>query len=105
MTRRQRLFVGIASVGWLPVLATVAIASSSADEGSVLATILAVLGVAVMLMALAAVVMLIRHVYTSNRHSDRGKTFWTAILVVFNAFAAPFYWALHIMGIQERTDR
>lgn len=102
------MFVGIFAFLWLPVTVFMVVGLASTDFGEEEARMPAwvtpvMIGwFAVAAAALAAVVLMIRHLYTETSLTIGWKTAWTAILLLFNVYAAPVYWLRHFRKTGER---
>lgn len=58
----------------------------------------------VWMVVVAAMVLAIRHLYVETTRSIRWKMTWTALIMLFNAFALPVYWLRHMSAASERWD-
>jgi uncharacterized membrane-anchored protein len=100
MTDGQRKIAGVGSLAWIftSVIGMAIFASQTRDEDPS-AVLLAVIFVAALISAVLgiwALVLMFRHVYKYSGFTERRQTFWTAILLIFNMYAAPFYYFRHL---------
>ena len=98
MTKRQRTIAKVGAFIWIPgmVLAIASLASVDPEESaSTASTVFALIFFLAFCVTFAGIIFMIRHIYTESDLTEGWKTGWTAILLFFNVFAAPFYWVKH----------
>lgn len=104
MSHRQRTVAKVGAFIWIPAVIFVFVVFAGTEPGEEpppAETIASILFLLAMVVALAAVVLMIKHVYTESDLSEGWKTAWTAMLFFFNVLVAPFYWMKH-MANEER---
>jgi hypothetical protein len=107
LTRRERAVAGLGAFIWIPTAVISIVILSRAEPGeasSPVEVLVAIIFILTWFLTVAAIVLMVKHVWTEANLSDGWRTAWTAILFLFNAFAAPFYWGQHMTSRYDRSE-
>ena len=112
MSPRQRMIAKVGAFIWIPAFALMLLPFAFVEperdanaSGWFLAPMLIAFGG--FIVSYAAIVLMIKHVYTESDLSERWQLGWTALLLFFNVLAAAVYWFRHMAyeGTEPNSGR
>ena len=109
MSARQRSIAKIGAFIWIPALVVMVLPLVLSDpqgdgEAPGWAVAVSLVGFAAFFVSYAAIVLMIKHVFTQSGLPDRWQLGWTTLLLVFNVFAAAVYWHRHMADDQTAEN-